>query len=169
MEQKKLLTIAKKIASIAHSMETKVCYFLCTSTLAACFIAWHWLDFNHISFGFIAKSLLLFIPILFWLLLWLLLKQLTGLPEQVMELKSLAKNSMTTVADIKQGTASKKNIFSNLFKLAMTLREPEVLETILLCTKGTGLIINPLALLTLFIAAIFMIGFIVSAFLMIIF
>lgn len=169
MNKTNVINVANKVSSIASSMESKVLYFLLLSTISASFIAWQWIDFNTIGVVTIAKALLLAVPLLLWTMLWLLLKQLTGLPEQINELKLLGEESIETASKVSQGTATKRNIFSSLFQLFNTLREPEILQTIFLCTRGIGLIINPFALLALFIFALMMIGFILTALLIIIF
>ena len=169
MQHNSLQNIAQKIAHIATSLETKVFYFLCCAVVAASFLAWLWLDFSQFGFLFSVKVFLLTVPILCWFLFWLLLKQLIGLPEQVLELKDLGQNSINTIANIQQGTANKKNIFSNLFQLITTLREPEILETLLLCTKGIGWIINPLAWLVLLLSALFLFSYIFIAIILLIF
>jgi len=169
MEQNKLHNIAQKIASIATSIETKVFYFLGFAVFAASFLAWQWFDFNQFNFVFFIKAFLLIIPILCWFLFWLLLKQLIGLPEQVAELKNLGKNSINTIANIQQGTANRKSILSHLFQLITTLREPEILDTLLLCSKGIAWIINPLAWFVLLLSALFLFSYIFITIILLIF
>ena len=169
MEHNKLQNIASKIANIATGLETKVFYFLSVATLSTILVTWQWLDFSPIGFVLILKTVLLALPVLCWFLFWLLIKELTGLPEQVSELKNLGQTSINTIANIRQGTAKKKSIFGHLFQLISTLREPEILETLLLCSKGAGWLINPFTWFALLFSALVIFGYILVAILTLIF
>jgi len=143
MEHNKLQNIASKIANIATGLETKVFYFLSVATLSTILVTWQWLDFSPIGFVLILKIVLLALPALCWFLFWLLIKELTGLPEQVSELKNLGQASINTIANIRQGTAKKKS--------------------------GAGWLINPFTWFALLFSALVIFGYILVAILTLIF
>lgn len=160
----KLMKIANTVANTAITIEKKVFYFLLIAIVCASTIAWHWLDFTALlSIGSFVKIILLCLPILLWFSLWRLVKQLTQLPENLVELSSAGEQSLSLVSNLNTEKNSQKSLISNLFSLIKTIREPEIFENIVLCTKGLVLLTNPLSFVALLASAFLIIIFIFVA------
>ena len=130
---------------------------------ACCFIAWHWVDFQGFSITNLLKALFLSLPILLWLSLWSLIKELTQLPDNLTEIKQVGEESLALVAGIQEKETSKKSLFGSLFRLIQTIRDPEIFTTILSCVKGLTLLTNPLSFIALILSVILIVIFILTA------
>ncbi len=152
----KLMRVANTIAAIATGLEKKIFYFLLVGITSSVTIAWYWVDFNALSFGTGLKILLLSLPVLIWFLLWNLIKQLTELPQNLSELKEVGEQSISLISNLNQTQEKtpKKSIISGLFRLIKTIREPEIFESILVCTKGLTLLVNPISFVALILSTI---------------
>lgn len=165
MGTEKLMRVANTIAAIAISIEKKVFYFLIIGIASIATIAWHWIDFSTLSFGLALKILMLSLPVLFWFLLWNLVKQLTELPQNLVELKEVGAESLSLVSNLNQTQKKtpKKSVIASLFRLVKTIREPEIFERIFVCAKGLTLLVNPISFIALILSALAIIIFIFIA------
>ena len=152
MNKQELLKIDTSISLLASSIERKVFYFLFIGILSSIAIGWQWIDIDNLSFWSAAKISLLALPIIIWFIFWQVIQQLTSLPETMEELKDTGKNSIELLRSFSTDSLAPKNTFRRVFGIIRTLRNPEIIHSVLACVKGLAILMNPLLLFALFLS-----------------
>ncbi len=170
MKKQEILDIASSISHLASSIERKVFYVLLIGIFSTITIAWQWLDFSHLSPWSAIKASILLLPIILWFTFWQVVQQLTTLPEALEDIKETSSDSIQLFNSFSPNSpSSPKNIFSRVFRLIKTLRDPEIIQSVLACVKGLTLLMNPLLLFTLFLSFCAIFLFVIIALLILIF
>ena len=156
-----------KAAAIAQAIKGKIVWFVLLGLLASAYLSYLLYTPESEFWWNICKAVLVFLPVLIWLLLIYLLTQIQQVPELVKVLSYQKDNAMSVVQDFVGGEKGFK--FRNLFSLIRSVESQDGFDEVMEATAGITLLVNPFFMLLTFIAGVLIFALILVAILILLF
>ena len=158
--QAEIVEAFNALAELGASLQRKLSWLLGVGMLASASLAWAAYSQHSYLWWNIAKCMTILLPVLIWLIVWVILGQLREAPELA---ASLASEDDGVLANLQAMNLRDKRSLRGLFGTLRTFRQQEGLSVVLDTIGSVGMLANPLFAILAFIMLVILFIFILIA------
>lgn len=149
--QRQLITVVKRIASIAGATQHALSYFLGVGGVATLYLIWQAYSPESGLWWNGLKCVLLVWPALLLVFVWIVLGDLSDVPESVAKLNQDTRTAYSGMKDVK---IREPKGLRGMFRVLNTFRREGSLSVIFDTVGGVSLLLNPLFLFFIALACV---------------
>lgn len=150
-EYEALSRLIDRIADIANSVQTKLNWFLGVGMLASATLVWELYSNESALWWNTVKCGLVVLPILVWVVVWLVLSQLREAPRLVAELANDDEGAFANLSDL---NLKEPDGLRSVYRTIREFRKEDGFDVVFDALGGIALIANPLFFIVAFLSIV---------------